>query len=132
KIVSITKMATLMDKTVEFEVALDDSSAAVPSSWNNSLVIHIHNGREYSLDILYKALRKSWKPTGDFHLSYIGSHTYLVKFDYICDLNYVLRFTPWSINDDLIVVEKAEQDKAVSDYLFNKTTFSVQIHGLPP
>ncbi|XP_026378076.1 uncharacterized protein LOC113272462 [Papaver somniferum] len=80
---------------------------------------------------MHQILTKAWRPSGVFTITDIGSGTYNVKFSLMCDLIAVLQGTPWSVKEDLILIEIGNEESLLEDYDFKYVIFSLHIYGLP-
>ncbi|RZC88618.1 hypothetical protein C5167_016481 [Papaver somniferum] len=94
------------------------------------IVTKMVNNRQYRLKVLYEILVKAWKPSGWILVSEMEPGMYMVKFELRCDMCLTLEGSPWSVNDDLLLMEVGDHSKLSKDYLFKFDDFNVQIHIL--
>ena len=55
----------------------------------------------------------------------------LFVFDNKEEVKKVIQSEPWSFNKHLMVLERYDKNNLVKELQFNRTTFWVQVHGLP-
>ena len=87
--------------------------------------------RRINLEAVVKALKPTWKTTENFEIQDVGDNTTLFLFQNEEDMNRVLWASPWSFDKYLLVLQKLGKGDFVSSLSFDKTSFWIQIHGLP-
>ena len=61
----------------------------------------------------------------------MGDHKVLFTFDDKLDVDRILTSEPWSFNKHLVAMERYEKETPLHELKFEKTSFWVQIHGIP-
>ena len=87
--------------------------------------------RRINLEAVVKALKLIWKTSENFVDQDTGDNTTLFLFQKEEDLNRVLKASPWSFDKYLLVLHKFGKGDSVSTITFNRSSFWIQVHGLP-
>lgn len=67
-----------------------------------------------------------------FRILESGDHVILFTFDSKKEVERILSSEPWSFDKHLVVMQQYDKETPVSDVKFDKTSFWVQLHGIPP
>ncbi|XP_026425214.1 uncharacterized protein LOC113321518 isoform X2 [Papaver somniferum] len=127
----IKRMSNLMDKNKELEYEEEETQEECLLEWRRCLVFKLVTGRGHAFFILKEMLLKAWKTSGDFSLSDLGNNIYKIRFENLCDMEAVLKSSPWALNNELMVIERCDDDLLPKEYEFKYVWFWIQIHGLP-
>ncbi|XP_026399286.1 uncharacterized protein LOC113295152 [Papaver somniferum] len=121
----------LVEDPITYVFEDDDESSERGVEHSKNLLFKFVSGREYNVNLLHQILTKAWKPSGAFTILELGSGIYNVRFTLLCDLLAVQQGTPWSVKEDLMLIEKGNEDSLLEDYEFRYEVFSLHIYGLP-
>lgn len=72
-----------------------------------------------------------WRAKKGFKIQNIGDHELHFSFETKEDVDKILGSEPWSFDKHLVVMQRYENDKPFQDLKYDRTTFWVQVHGLP-
>ena len=61
----------------------------------------------------------------------LGDHKVLFVFDNKAKADKVIHSEPWTFDKHVIVMERYDTTSSLDDLTLDKTTFWVQVHGLP-
>lgn len=61
----------------------------------------------------------------------LGDHKVLFMFDNKIEVEKVIQSEPWTFNKHLIVMERYDTNSSIDDLTLDRTTFWLQVHGLP-
>ena len=84
-----------------------------------------------NLESVARVLRTVWRTEKSFELHDLGENKVLFHFGLKEDLDRVLLLGPWSFDKYLLILHKLNEGEAVTKVKFDRTSFWVQIHGLP-
>ncbi|XP_075633559.1 uncharacterized protein LOC142606030 [Castanea sativa] len=89
--------------------------------------------RTLNIDAIAKTFTPLWHSRNGFRVHNLGDHKVLFVFDNKAELDKVIRSEPWTFDKHLIVMERYDYDSnsSIDDLTPDKTTFWVQVHGLP-
>ena len=87
--------------------------------------------RRINLEAVVKALKSIWKTKENFVVQDTGDNTTLFLFQNEGDMNKVLWASPWSFDKYLLVLHKLDKGDSISTISFDRSSFWIQIHGLP-
>ncbi|OVA07469.1 protein of unknown function DUF4283 [Macleaya cordata] len=124
-------MAALLTTPESLKATVPQAPEHNRQDWKKYLAVKFVNSKTYGFGPLREMLKKAWNPTGELEISEFGDKVYLIKFQYACDLSEVLTGAPRSFHDELLLIKCYEPDNLPSEYLFDKTDFWIQLHGLP-
>lgn len=116
-------------QTYVYEEVEDDNEEA--TEHHKDIVFKFISGRQYNISILSEVFSKSWRPSGTISITDLGSGYYNARFSLLCDIAAVMQGTPWSVKDDLMLMEKGMDGFLLEDYDFNYVVFGIHIYGLP-
>lgn len=127
----LNKLGENIEEPKTYEYEDEDDPADVQIVHNKSIVLKTVTGKEYNLLILAEVVTKAWKPSGALKITYLGNGIYKVQFDLLCDLEAALQRSPWSIRDELMILERCHEDLLIEEYEFNFVSFWMHVYGLP-
>ncbi|XP_050242113.1 uncharacterized protein LOC126691076 [Quercus robur] len=88
--------------------------------------------RRINLEAVVKALKPIWKKTKEnFVVQDTSDNTTLFLFQKEEDMNRVLWASPWCFDKYLLVLHKLGKGDSISTIRFDRSSFWLQIHGLP-
>lgn len=73
----------------------------------------------------------AWKTRASFSVVPWGNNIFLFRFEEAEDKDHILKDGPWSISNNLLILEPLEIGGTVEDVEFSHCPFWIQIHGLP-
>lgn len=73
----------------------------------------------------------AWKTRASFSVVPWGNNIFLFRFEEAEDKDHILKDGPWSISNNLLILEPLEIGGTVEDVEFSQCPFWIQIHGLP-
>lgn len=87
--------------------------------------------RRVNLELVARVLRTVWRTEKSFEVHDMGENKVLFHFGLKEDLDRVLLLGPWSFDKYLLILHKLNEGEAVTKVKFDRTSFWIQIHGLP-
>ena len=87
--------------------------------------------RQVNLESVARVLRTVWRTEKSFEVHDMGENKVLFHFGLKEDLDRVLLLGPWSFDKYLLILHKLNEGEAMTKVKFDRTSFWVQIHGLP-
>jgi len=87
--------------------------------------------RRINLELVAKVLRVVWRVEHNFEVSDLGENKVMFLFQTNEDMEGVLLLSPWSFDKYLLILHKLVRGEAVKDIKFDRSSFWIQIHGLP-
>lgn len=127
----INRMSNLLDNNNELEFEDGDPQEDILPEWKRCLVFKLVTGRGYAFSILKEMLGKAWRTSGELSISDLGKNIYKVGFENLSDMEAILKESPWALNNELMVLERCDEDLLPEEYEFKHVWFWIQIHGLP-
>ncbi|XP_026396882.1 uncharacterized protein LOC113291575 [Papaver somniferum] len=127
----INRMNNLMEEPHTYSYDDNDDAQETSFDTHKNVLFKFNSGKEYHLNILNEVLSKAWRPTGAVSITDIGSGYYNAKFQFLCDMETALQGTPWSVKEDLMLLERCKEEFLIEDYDFKYVYFWIHIHGLP-
>lgn len=97
------------------------------------IAIKLLTKRTLNIDAIAKTFTPIWHSRNGFRVHNLGDQKVLFVFDNKVELDKVIRSEPWTFDKHLIVMERYDYDSnsSIDDLTPDKTTFWVQVHGLP-
>ncbi|XP_030936432.1 uncharacterized protein LOC115961627 [Quercus lobata] len=87
--------------------------------------------RAINVDSIARTFNPLWRAKKGFKIQKIGDHEMLLSFETKEDVDRILSSEPWSFDKHLVVMQRYDHEQPFQDIKFEKTTFWVQVHGLP-
>lgn len=87
--------------------------------------------RALNIDTIAKNFTPLWCFKNGFSVRNLGDHRELFVFDNKLEVDRVLQSEPWTLDKHLIVMEGFDTDSSIDDLKLDRTSFQVQVHGLP-
>ena len=87
--------------------------------------------RTLNIDAIAKTFTPLWRSKNGFKVRNVGDHKVLFVFDNKAEADKVIHSEPWTFDKHLIVMERYDTTSSLDDLTLDKTTFWVQVHGLP-
>ncbi|KAL0016646.1 hypothetical protein SO802_003715 [Lithocarpus litseifolius] len=87
--------------------------------------------RAINVDSIVRTFNPLWRAKKGFKIQKIGDHEMLFSFETKEDVDSILSSEPWSFNKHLVIMQRYDHEQPFQDVKFEKTTFWVQVHGLP-
>ena len=84
-----------------------------------------------NVEVIAKAFTPLWRVRNGLKIQKFDDHKILFTFDNKEDVDRILNSKPWSFDRHLVIMELYEGDRPLNEIRFQKTTFGVQVHGLP-
>ncbi|KAH7867291.1 hypothetical protein Vadar_031473 [Vaccinium darrowii] len=116
----------------EIEVLdLQEGSGETGEIRNKCLVGKVLSQKSINPLAISNILRGAWKTRAEFSVVPWNDNTFLFKFEDEEDRDSILKASPWSVMNNLLVLQLLSGDEAVTCIEFLSCPFWVQIHGLP-
>ena len=87
--------------------------------------------RTLNIDAIAKTFTPLWRSKNGFKVRNVGDHKFLFVFDNKEEADKGIHSEPWTFDKHLIVMERYDTSLSLDDLTLDKTTFWVQVHGLP-
>ena len=82
-------------------------------------------------DAIAKTFIPLWRSKNRFKVRHLGDHRVLFVFDNTMEVDRVLQSEPWTFDKHLVVMERYNTNSSVDELKLDRTSFWVQVHGLP-
>ncbi|XP_023918539.1 uncharacterized protein LOC112030085 [Quercus suber] len=87
--------------------------------------------RAINVDSIVRTFNPLWRAKTRFKIQKMGDHEMLFSFEKKEDVDRILSSELWSFDKHLIIMQRYDHEQPFQDIKFEKTTFWVQVHGLP-
>nr|XP_023917062.1 uncharacterized protein LOC112028599 [Quercus suber] len=84
-----------------------------------------------NLESVARVMKSVWRTKHDFEVSDLGENKAMFLFQTKEDMEKVLLLSRWSFDKYLLILHKLVRGEVVKEIKFNRSSFWVQIHGLP-
>lgn len=110
---------------------LEEGSGETGEIRNLCLVGWIMSPKNLNPIGITNVIKSAWKTRASFSVIPWENNTFLFRFEEAEDRDSILQDGPWSIMNNLMVLQPLEEGGAISDLEFEYCPFWIQIHGLP-
>ena len=87
--------------------------------------------RALNIGAIAKTFTPLWRSKNEFKVHNLGDHKVPFVFDNKVEADKVIQSEPWTFDKHLIVMERYDTTSSIDNLTLDKTTFWVQVHGLP-
>ena len=84
------------------------------------------------MEAVARTFKILWHTMKGFEVRDMGDHRVLFVFSKESDIDKVLSREPWSFDKNLVALKKVLQHTEVKGLIFDKVSFWIQVHDLPP
>lgn len=119
------------DDTSQFDVDLNWGESSRQSGGDKLLVGKLFATKKQGLEVLKDLIQRAWRPKGKVGVSVASPNMYVFSFDNPRDIDKVLKDSPWTINGNLLNVQRWEQGKRIDQIELSRCLIWVQISSLP-
>ncbi|KAH7842462.1 hypothetical protein Vadar_005596 [Vaccinium darrowii] len=110
---------------------LEEESGVTGEISNLCLVGKIFIQKSLNIQAVSNILKVSWETRADFSITPWSNNVFLFHFKEVDDRDNILKEGPWSVMNNLLVLQPVKKGVAVSEIEFSSCPFWVQVHGLP-
>ena len=97
-----------------------------------SIIAKFFTKRALNIDVIARTFNPLWRSRNGFKIQNYGDPTILFTFNNKNDVDRIISNEPWSFDKHLVVMRKYEKETLVADVKFDKASFWVQLHAIPP
>lgn len=101
------------------------------ASTNHVLVAKFFTKRSLNMEAIVRTFRLLWDTKESFEVTNMGNNVMLFTFGLEVDAEKVLLGEPWSYDRHLVILQRFDESKPISELEFKYCSFWVQIHDLP-
>ena len=87
--------------------------------------------RALNAEAIARTFNSLWRARRGFKIQHIGDRKILFSFEDKEDVDKIMDSEPWSFDKHLVVMQCYDNDRPPDDIKYDRTTFWVQVHGLP-
>ena len=87
--------------------------------------------RALNAEAIARTFNPLWRAKRGFKIQNIGDHKILFSFEDKEDVDKIMDSEPWSFDKHLVAMQRYDNDRPLEDIKYDRTTFWVQVHGLP-
>ena len=88
--------------------------------------------RALNMEVIARTFNPLWRARNGFKIQNLGNHILLFTFDNQREVDRILSSEPWSFDKHLVVMQQYDKETPVSEVKFDRASFWVQLHGIPP
>lgn len=114
----------------EFRIELP-SNQKNPESFKLILVGKIISTRNFNYSVVRDIVTKAWNLSFLVSVKKVDKNLFLFTFQHEADLNMVFRRRPWTLRGAHLILKVWELNLNWNEIDFSKSTFWIQVHGLP-
>ncbi|KAK7848414.1 hypothetical protein CFP56_005038 [Quercus suber] len=100
------------------------------SPWQKVLIIKTF-GRRMGFSFLVEKIQSMWKPSGGMDCIDLGFDYYLVKFELVNDVDYILKGGPWFIGQQFLAIRQWEPEFKASSTTLSSVAVWIRLPKLP-
>ena len=115
----------------QFDVDLNWGGAADQRGGEKLLVGKLFATKKQGLDVLKDLIQRAWRPRGKVGVSVESQNLFVFSFDTLRDIDRVLKDSPWTVNGNLLNIQKWEQGKRIEQLDMSRCSVWVQVSSLP-
>ena len=96
-----------------------------------SIAANFLTKRALNAEMIARTFTPLWRARRAFKIQHIGDHKILFSFEDKEDVDRIMGSELWSFDKHLVVMQRCDNDRPLKDIKYDRTTFWVQVHGLP-
>ncbi|XP_075653877.1 uncharacterized protein LOC142624225 [Castanea sativa] len=96
-----------------------------------SIAANFLTKRALNAEAVARTFTPLWREKRGFKMKNIGDHKILFSIKDKEDVDRIMGSEPWSFDKHLVVLQRYDNDIPLEDIKYDRTTFWVQVHGLP-
>ncbi|XP_050278167.1 uncharacterized protein LOC126719681 [Quercus robur] len=108
------------------------SLTATDSLEELSILAKFFTKRNLSIDAIARTFNPIWRARNGFKIQNYGDHMVLFTFDNKNDVDRIIASEPWSFDKHLVAMQKYDKETPIDEVKFERASFWVQLHGIPP
>ena len=97
-----------------------------------SIIAKFFTKRALNIDVIARTFNPLWRSQNGFKIQNYGDHTILFTFDNKNDVDRIISNEPCSFDKHLVMMRRYEKETPIADVKFDRVSFWVQLHGIPP
>ncbi|KAF7139019.1 hypothetical protein RHSIM_Rhsim07G0114000 [Rhododendron simsii] len=110
---------------------LEEGSGETGEITNLCLLGKVLSPKPLNITAISNICNTTWKTRTPFSIVPWSNNVFLFRFQDAEDKASIIRDSPWSVNNSLLVLQNLINGVAIPDQIFTHSPFWVQIHGLP-
>lgn len=115
-----------------FNLALEEDARELAVITETVLLGKILSSRPFRRFTVREIVSKNWRTKEKVNTEKVAENIFKLSFMLKEDKDFIFQHRPWTINGAHLVLKEWHQDCQVHDISFNSSTFTIQVHGLPP
>ena len=100
-------------------------------STNHVLAAKFFTKRSLNMEAIVRTFRPLWRTKESFEVTNMGNNVMLFTFRLEVDAEKVFLGEPWSYDRHLVILQRFDKSKPISELEFKYCSFWVQIHDFP-
>lgn len=113
-------------------VELDEVSGLETGFIEKVLLGRMMSSRPFKRFTLVEIIKHIWKTKEKVTVEKISENIFKFTFESGVDRDFVYHNRPWTLNGAHLVLKLWHEDERLEEISFDKATFFIQVHGLPP